>query len=418
MKIFLKILISILSILGGWGVYSESCAQGLKLGVILPLSGVVAHEGNESLKGIKIAVDLQNEKGGLLGKKIELVISDAPAAKEGAGEAERLITREKVKIIMGTYSSSVCSAASEVANRYEVPYFECVAAVSDAITERGLKYVWRLTPRGSNFIDVAADFYKEVLSPKLGIPIDKLRVAIAHEDTLYGTTTAKYAKETLPKVGIANIVAVEAYSSKSVDLSSLLLRMKDAKPDIFIAASYTPDAILLLRQAKEVNFNVKVWQGLGGGYGTPDTYKALGKDLNYVMNTEYAPVHINKSAVPGAEEFQKRYQEKHKEMLVYPVPQTAYMGTLALFDIIKRAGSLERDAIAKAAWNTDIPLWTTPSGWGVKFFGPGKPHPGQNSRSFMYLTQFKDGTQHVLWPKKAQYSEPVIPMPTWAEKAK
>jgi branched-chain amino acid transport system substrate-binding protein len=194
--------------------------------------------------------------------------------------------------------------------------------------------------------------------------------------------------------------------------------MKAAQPDLFMAASYTPDAILLLRQAKELNFNVKVWQGLGGGWGTPDTYKALGKDLNYILNTEYAPVHINKNAVPGADEFHKRYQQKYKEPVLYPVPQTAYMGTLALFDIIKRAGSLEHEAIAKAAWETDIPLWTTPSGWGVKFFGPGKPHPGQNSRSFMYLTQWKDGSQHVLWPKSAQYSNPVIPLPTWQERDK
>lgn len=419
MKLFMRMLLVVLSIFVCLAAYSRECNAGpLRLGVILPLSGVVAHEGNESLKGIKIAVDFQNEKGGLLGKKIELVISDAPGATEGAGEAERLITKEKVKLIMGTYSSSVCSAASEVSNRYEVPYFEVVAAVSDAITARGLQYVWRLTPRGSNFIDVAADFYKEVLCPKLGIAPDKLKIAIAYEDTLFGTTTAKYAMETLPKFGFTNIVANEAYSAKSVDLSSTILRMKAAQPDVFMAASYTPDAILLLRQAKELNFNVKVWQGLGGGWGTPDTYKALGKDLNYILNTEYAPVHINKNAVPGAEEFQKRYQQKYKEPLLYPVPQTAYMGALALFDIIKRAGSLEHEAIAKAAWETDIPLWTTSSGWGVKFFGPGKPHPGQNSRSFMYLTQWKDGSQHVLWPKSAQYSNPVIPLPTWQERDK
>jgi branched-chain amino acid transport system substrate-binding protein len=94
------------------------------------------------------------------------------------------------------------------------------------------------------------------------------------------------------------------------------------------------------------------------------------------------------------------------------------MGAMVAFDVIRRARSLDAEAIAKAAWETDIPEWSTPSGWGVNFFGPGKPHPGQNARSFAYILQWKDMKYQVIWPAKAKYAEPALPMPSWDNRGK
>jgi branched-chain amino acid transport system substrate-binding protein len=396
----------------------EARTEELKIGVILPLSGLMAHEGQESLSGIELATETLNAKGGLLGKKVKLIISDAPDAKAGAGEAEKLITQENIKLILGTFSSGICYSASEVANRYKVPYFEVAAGIADTLTERGLKYFWRITPRASNYAQVVSEYTKEVTAPKLGIPPNKLRIAIAYEDGPYGTQTVKDLDRIMPTFGLTNIVAKEAYSAKGVDLSSMLLKIQAAKPDLFLSISYAPDAILIGRQAKELNFNPKAWQGFGGGWGSPSLYEALKNDLNGIFSTEFAPVHINKAVVPGAEDFHKRFKEKYNRPLESSIPQTSCMAATVVFDIIKRARSLDPEDIAKAAWKTDIPIWTTINGWGVKFNGPDQPHPGQNSRAFMYNTQWKNGEHRVVWPLKAKYADPVYPLPSWKERVK
>jgi branched-chain amino acid transport system substrate-binding protein len=220
----------------------------------------------------------------------------------------------------------------------------------------------------------------------------------------------------LPAAGLTNIVAKESYSSKSVDLSSLVIKMKAMKPDIFMVTSYTADAMLLVRQAKEMGFNVKVWQGMGAGYGQPAFAQALGRDSEYILDVNVPSTFINRKVVPGLDEFMRRYQKKYGEPYEGILSQLSYTGAIAVLDIIKRAGSLDVDAIAKAAWGTDIPSWSTPVGWGVKFNGPGQPHPGQNARALPYISQWKNKQQQVIWPMKARYTDPVLPMPTWKER--
>ena len=396
----------------------DGCSEDIKVGVIFSLSGPGAQPGNECLQGVELAAEVQNEKGGIGGNKIKLVVADAPDPKAAAGEAERLITLENTKIILGTYSTSLSVAASEMTNRYQVPHFE-LTAISDPITEKGYKYLWRICCRGSDFARMVVDFTKEVTASKLGMSPEKLRIAIVAEDSLYGTTILNFLDEFMPPAKLTNIVAKERYSAKAVDLSPLILKIKTARPDVMLVASYTTDGILMLRQAKELGLNVKAWHGFGAGYGDAVFGEALGKDSDYILNVGYCPPnYVNKSAVPGLEDLVKRFERKYGKPLLSVYPAATYMGAMAVFDVIRRAGSLDREAIAKAAWETDIPEWSTTSGWGVRFFGPGKPHPGQNARSFAYVLQWKDKKYQVIWPAKAKYADPALPMPTWEEKAK
>ncbi len=393
-------------------------SEDLRIGVIFSLSGPGAQPGNECLQGVELAAEAQNEKGGIGGKKIKLVVADAPDPKSAAGEAERLITQEKLKLILGTYSTALSLAACEVTNRYQVPHFE-LSAISDPITERGYKYFWRICCRASDFARMVVDFTRDVTAGKLETTPDKLRIAIVTEDSLYGTTILKYLDEMMPAAKLTNIVAKEMYSAKSVDLSPLIMKLKAARPDVLLVASYTTDGILMARQAKELGFNVKAWHGFGAGYGDAAFVEALGTDSDYILNVGYGPpTYINQSAVPGLEELAKRYQKKYGKPLLSVYPQATYMGAMAAFDVIRRAGSMDAEAIAKAAWATDIPEWSTTSGWGVKFFGPGKPHPGQNARAFAYILQWKDKKYQVVWPEKAKYAEPALPMPPWKERAR
>jgi branched-chain amino acid transport system substrate-binding protein len=396
----------------------DARSEDVRIGAIFSLSGPGAQPGNECLQGVELAAEVQNEKGGIGGKKVQLIVADAPDPKAAAGEAERLITVENIKFILGTYSTALSLAACEVTNRYQVPHFE-LSAISDPITERGYKYFWRICCRASDFARMVVDFTRDVTAHKIGLPPEKLRIAIVTEDSLYGTTVLKFLDEMMPAAKLTNVVAKESYSAKSVDLSPLIMKLKGARPDVLLAASYTTDGILMVRQAKELGFNVKAWHGFGAGYGDAAFVEALGKDSEYILNVGYGPpTYINQRAVPGLEEFAKRYQKKYGKPLLSVYPQATYMGAMVAFDVVRRAGSMNADAIAKAAWATDIPEWSTTSGWGVKFFGPGKPHPGQNARAFAYILQWKDKKYQVVWPEKAKYTEPTLPMVPWKERGK
>src|SRR4030095_10691036 len=129
----------------GVGVLVQA-QQGLsgeyKIGILEPVTGNLAAEGKRHLEGMEIMRDLINERfGGVMGKKLTFVVGDAVDPTVAASEATRLVTREGVKIIAGTFSSTLCGAASEAAARQGVIYWE-TSCVDPRLTKRGLKNIY------------------------------------------------------------------------------------------------------------------------------------------------------------------------------------------------------------------------------------------------------------------------------------
>src|SRR5205085_4249498 len=120
-----------------------------KIGVLQPLTGNLAAEGKRHLEGYELMRDLINERfGGVMGKKLVFAVGDAPDPTAAGSEATRLATREGVKIISGTFSSTLCGAASEAASRQNVIYWE-TSCVDPRFTRRGLKNALRTEVHGS-----------------------------------------------------------------------------------------------------------------------------------------------------------------------------------------------------------------------------------------------------------------------------
>lgn len=148
----------------------------------------MARTGLECVTGVEIAREVQNERGGILGRSIEYVPGDAVDAKAAMTEGERLISLEGMKVIMGTMSSSCSYAASEVAEKEGVIYWE-THAVADKITARGFKYLFRMVPSSSSYGAFHAKFAKHVGAE---------RVAIIGKDSLFGTNVVGSAAKEPP----------------------------------------------------------------------------------------------------------------------------------------------------------------------------------------------------------------------------
>ncbi len=213
-----------------------------RIGTILPLTGSLAKNGTKNFDGVKIATEMINDEGGVLGRKVVLVSADAPDPQAAASEANRLITNEKITAIIGTQASSLSMAATVVAEKAKVFYLEN-EGISSGITGRGFKYTFRTTFDSDMMAYQMVDYAAEVIAPKIGKKAKDLRLAIIQEDGGFGTSTGKGLTDRAKALGL-HVVVMEVYSAKSVDLSGMVMKLRQVKPDIVLAAQYINDSIL------------------------------------------------------------------------------------------------------------------------------------------------------------------------------
>ena len=302
-----------------------------------------------------------------------------------------------------------------VAEKYGKIYWE-LGAISNKITSRGLKNVFRTCPRSEWYAEWATQVTKTAICDQLGLDANKVNIAGIFEDSLMGSTLADDVDAQLKKVGLKLSIR-EFYNRKSVDLSPMIMRLRAAKPDILLGSNYLTDLILFWRQCKELNFDVKAFVGLGGGASMNDFYDALGHDVDGLMDTSFCPPSdaVNPNYAPGVKEFISKYKEVFGHDITSIYPTVNFMGTSVLWQVIEKAGSLEAESIRKAAFEIDIPENSTVTGYGVKF-----DENGQNIRAKLVTEQWQDGKLWTVWPPEAAIpgKEILLPMPTWKERKK
>lgn len=379
---------------------APSFAQdAVRIGALYPFSGGLALLGDESFRGLELAIEERNAAGGLNGRKIEMVRGDAVDPNQAVGEARRLTSVDKVSVIFGTYSSSLSLAATQVAELAGVPYFE-LGAISDPITERGFKNVYRTNPTARIFANRMVDAVAEAVAPALGTDVKSLKVAIIHEDSLYGQTVAGYQQARAKEVGL-NLVETLPYSAKSVDLTPVILRLKSAGADVVLQTSYQNDTVLFFRQMKEQGFKPKAVMGAGGGYSLRDTMQAVGpENMEGALNVDFTQYRTNPKAAPGIEEFVKKYEAKYGTAPRSGHSLANYMGAKVLLDAMAAAKDLTAPAIREAVMAVDVAEGTTATGWGAKF-----NEAGQNERATPFLMQWQGGELVTVFPADAAVAE-------------
>lgn len=373
----------------------SASAEDLKFGALYPFSGGLALLGDESFRGLELATDEVNAAGGLRGTRVALLKGDAVDANQAVGEARRLVSVERVKAVFGTFSSSLALAATQVTQLAGVPYFE-MGAISDPITERGMKYVFRTNATARDFARTMVDSVADVVAPALKADPKALKIGIIHEDSLYGQTVSGFQKARAVERGL-KVVEVLPYPANSVDLSSVILRLKGSGVDVVLQTSYQNDTVLFFRQAKEMGFRPKAAIGAGGGYSLADSAKAVGfENIEGALDVDFTQYRTNPAAAPGVDEFVKRYAAKYGTAPRSGHSLTNYMGAKVFFEALAKAKDLSADSIRAAVLAVDIPIGRTATGWGAKF-----GENGQNTRAVPFLMQWQGGQLVTVHPKEA-----------------
>ena len=396
----------------------------IKIGFIYDVSGPFAGGGSEAAQiGTKAAIDMVNEKGGVSGYKINALFVDAQSKVDVAiNEMTRLIDQERVDIVAGVYSSAQCvPMVQQIDSRKKFLWLNvCIATA--VFKDKKLNYVFRPQAHSDQFGAWSCDYINFYAKSKFGVEPRNLRVAIIHEDGPYGVGVAQGNEAQCKKHGM-NIVLKEGYSASAPDLSSLVTKLKRARPDVLLHTGYNPDITLFLRQAKEQGFKVKAMIGHGAGHSQIDKLRqTFGDDVNYFHSIDPAAGQLldPKTLKPGVweltQEMVKRYEKVKGPGELPPHVSMGFNNTwILLNDVLPRAikkyGGYDSEALRKAALETDIPVGGTVQGYGVKFYPPGHQLAGQNERAFPVVMQYVNGRARIAWPKEIQTTDPVLPFP-------
>jgi branched-chain amino acid transport system substrate-binding protein len=247
------------------GFGSARAADTIKIGLMAPMTGSWASEGQEMKKNVELLAAELNAKGGLLGKKVEVVVEDDGGDPRTASLAAQHLTTKGVVAVIGTYGSAVTEASQNIFDEAKIIQ---IANGSTAVrlTEKGLKYFFRTCPRDDEQGRVGAATLEKMKAKK---------IALLHDNSAYSKGLVDEINALL-KAKKANVVFFDALTPKEQDYSAILTKLKAAGPDVVFFTGYYPEGGLLLKQKKQMGWNVPF---IGGdAINNPDLVKIAGKD--------------------------------------------------------------------------------------------------------------------------------------------
>lgn len=368
--------------------------EPLKVGVVLPLTGKLAKFGEIEQKSFLMAAEEINAAGGINGRPIQLIIEDTTGKPDvGRSAIEKLISKDQVLVVGGGYSSSVTWASVAVAQQRKVPFLVNTGS-ADNITEQGWDYIFRLNPPVSEYPQALHSFLKEKAEIK--------SVVILHENTLFGQSGSKEFMEQCKAFGL-EVLMKEGYEAGAVDFKPLLVKVKSKDPDMIYMISYVMDAALLMRQAKELNLNPRLFVGGGAGFTLPEFQTNAGEASEFVFS---ATLWTSSVPYPGAREYYDKFFAKYGTPTEYHGAE-AYAAMYVIADALKRAPAFTPEGMRAALAETDMMTVFGP----VKFISYGKMT--QQNKLPTFLVQWIEGRLETVWPKDVATAEPVYPFPRW-----
>ena len=390
------------------------------IGVIYPMSGPSAQAGIDNKPAFEIAAEIANGttalpfpfyqrlKGmpGLKGAKVRLVFADHQGKPDvGQAEVERLITQEKIRAVVCCWHSNVTAAASQVAERYGLPFVNAESS-SPPLTARGFKWFFRTSPHDGHFTQVMFDFFRD-FQAKRGVKLKTL--GITYEDTTFGADSGKVEKELAAKYGYEVVLDLQ-YRARATSLASEVQRLKAANPDVWMPTSYQTDAILFVRTSRELDYNPRMIMAQDAGHISSDFVKEVGREAEGTLTrAPFSTDLIDKR--PVAKALNAIYAKRAGKDL-YDFPARAFTGITTLLDAINRAGSTDPEAVRKALVATDIPGDQLIMTWeGVKF-----DRTGQNTGVKGIILQMQGGKYHTVYPFDAATREVLYPIPQWKDR--
>jgi branched-chain amino acid transport system substrate-binding protein len=238
-------------------------AGTVRIGLMCPLTGSWASEGQDMRRIVSLLAAEVNKSGGINGSAVDLVVEDDGGDPRTAALAAQKLAAAGVVAVIGTYGSAVTEASQDILNEAEILQI-ATGSTSVRLTEKNLPYFFRTCPRDDAQGRVAARYITEA---------GYRNIAVLHDNSSYARGLAEETGRLLNKAG-RNIVFFDALTPKERDYSAILARLRATSPDLVFFTGYYPEAALLLRQKREMGWNVPMMGG--DAVNNPDLVKIAG----------------------------------------------------------------------------------------------------------------------------------------------
>jgi branched-chain amino acid transport system substrate-binding protein len=317
----------------------------IKIGVTQPLTGAFAASGNYVTQGAKIAEEQINAAGGVLGKKIQLVIEDNKSnPTEAVATAEKLIGKDKVPVMMGAWSSTLTLAVMPKLMEYGVPMLVETSS-SGKITTAGNPWIFRISPTSEMEAKAFAGYVKT-------LGIKKADFLATNND--FGLGASKEFSEMLKANG-AQVGVMETMDPKATDFSAQLAKIKASGGDTLLVTTAVEQATLILKQAKEQQVKARIITT--GGSVSPDQLiqqagEAANGSLHVVFFTPWFPDAVKNPEV--AKKFVAEWNARKYPAGGLTEGFRGWDGINTIVEGIKAAGKADPKAIQQALWNVKV----------------------------------------------------------------
>jgi len=360
-------------------VPTAQAQDAVKIGVIQPLSGPVAASGNYVRMGAEIGRDWINAKGGVLGRKVELLIEDNKSdPKEAATAAEKLIVRDKVPVIVGAWGSSMTLAAMPKLEEYGVPMVVETSSAS-TITKRGNPWIFRISPP-SEMEALGLEKYVKDFGIKQA---DFLAV-----NTDWGRGAVAAFGETLKKSG-ATVGTVEYMDQAATDMNAQITKVKAGGGDTLFLTTSVEQITLVLKQAQEQRLTRKVIT-TGGSSSPSQLIKQAGAAAEGSYHILFFLPWFPEAMPDGklAKAFVDEWAKRGHPFEGLTEGFRGHDGVITAVEAIRIAGKAEPKAVQAALWQVNVMGLNGP----IKFEkdGPAGKESGQSKPS-IFIVQVKDG---------------------------
>ena len=317
----------------------------IKIGVTQPLTGQFSASGNYVTQGARLAEEEINKAGGVLGKKIQLIVEDNKSnPTEAALTAEKLINSDKVPVLMGAWSSTLTLAVMPKLEEYKVPMLVETSS-SGKITMSGNPYIFRISPTSEMEAKAFTPLFKT-------LGIKKADFLATNND--FGLGASKEFSEAAKREGV-EIGVTETMDPKATDFSAQLAKIKASGGDTLFVTTAVEQATLILKQAKDQQVTARIITT--GGSVSPDQLiaqagEAANGSYHLVFFTPWFPDAVKNPDI--ARKFVASWNDKKYNVGGLTEGFRGWDGIYVIVEAIKAAGKAEPEAITKALWDVKV----------------------------------------------------------------
>jgi branched-chain amino acid transport system substrate-binding protein len=386
MKKYLKIVLYFLLIYFFYVFPAFSLQETIKIGLSLSLTGKYSEMGTMQKKGFSLWQQNVNDTGGILGRKIKIIINDDQSSPEKAKSIyKNHITKRKVDFVIGPYSSAISEAILPIVENHKYPIL-LSGASADRLWEKGYKYAFGVYTPASKY---TVGFLQMLVMHKLK------NIAIVSVDDTFSSSLSGSTEKWAKRMNL-NLIYTKQFEKSRIDFSQIASELKILQPDAIIVCGHLNESLNMRQALKKIDWNPRAYYA-SVGPSMDKFHDVLGVDSELVFSSSQWEKEVS-SKYPCGNKFIKLFVDRYKEQPSYHAA-TAYAAGMILEIALNKVGIIDNEKIREILSKMDT--MTIIGRYGVDKYGKQRRH-------FPLIIQWQQGIKKVVWPEGIKTANPIF----------